>query len=89
MLVMLIAAPGRAVLAADAMPHATLSFDNPVYTDMPVWVHVHFPADHSGTDAIIRYPYSNEPWFFGGNDFEVTLNGKPLPRLKHAGDTPQ
>lgn len=89
LLVMLIVALDTAAIADAAVIRATLTFDDPVYTNMPVWVHVQFPADQNTLTSSLRYPYRDEPWFFNVNDFDVTLDGKPLPRLKHASDAPQ
>jgi beta-lactamase regulating signal transducer with metallopeptidase domain len=57
-----------------------LTFKEPVYQNMPVWVSI--------TSVNIRYPFRSEPWFAWGHDFEVMRDGKPLPRVKNAGHFP-
>lgn len=53
---------------------------------MPVWISVTLP------DALrpnFRYPMTIYPADFGGHDFEVRRNGKPLPRLTGGGRMPK
>ena len=86
--VILVTVLATGVLADESLSHAILVFDNPVYTNMPVWVHIQFPDGNTMLSANLRYPYSDQPGFFSVHDFEVTLDGQPLPRLKpvHSGD---
>ncbi len=43
------------------------------YVHMPVWIEAEQPAGCG-----IDYPYSVWPWYFGGYEFEVRRDGKPL-----------
>lgn len=52
----------------------TVSVDQPVYADMPVWLRVELPFENS----TIRYPYVLGLAGFGCNEVEVRRNGEPL-----------
>ena len=74
-------APPSVVPTAREFQHqANLSFEEPLYCDMPVWVHVEFswPVEN------IRYPFNTAPGFFDDHVFLVERDGKPLPRIRAA-----
>lgn len=73
--------------AAHTAPAATLtnilSFDEPVYAGLPVWVHVKLPAGrpYELIQANIRYPFTERPACFGlAFSFEVMRDGKMAPK---------
>ena len=60
-----------------------LSFDEPVYAGLPVWVHVKLPAGepYDLIQSNIRYPFTEKPACFGlAFSFEVMRDGKLLPK---------
>lgn len=73
-----------AAAAEPADSRAVLSFDEPAYVNMPIWVRVTLPKSKKFRSAqrSIRYPFSTTPWDFGLHEFEVTRNGAPHPRIK-------
>jgi hypothetical protein len=54
-----------------------LSLAEPVFTGMPVWVHVEIPYGKGS----LRYPQRPEPWDFGAGRFDVRFDGRDLPLL--------
>jgi hypothetical protein len=54
-----------------------LSFDEPAFTGMPVWVHVELPWGK----GFLRYPHYTEPWDLAPGLFEVRFEGRELPYL--------
>jgi hypothetical protein len=60
-----------------------LSFDEPVYAGLPVWVHVKLPPGkpYDLIQSNIRYPFTGGPACFGDAfSFEVMREGKMLPK---------
>lgn len=60
---------------------AVVTFEEPAYVNMPIWAHIEYPSESLILQANLRYPFTTEPWFCWGHDFEVTRNGAPLPRV--------
>jgi|GEM_PF-871830 len=56
---------------------AYLRVQGTAYVRMPVWIEADLPVPHD-----IFYPYVTWPWAFGGYQFEVRRDGKPLPPLR-------
>ncbi len=83
-LVLLTALPATcsAALAAGSPAKAVIAFEQPVYANMPVWVHVTLPKTTEElrlAQVNLRYPFSTQPWEFHGHTFQVTRDGVPLP----------
>ena len=74
-------APSVAVVAgahdAPPIPVAKISFPDPAYVGMPIWMQV-----DSATNYTIRYPSSTTPNDFYCNEVEVKQDGRRLPPLK-------
>lgn len=54
-------------------PIVTLSTVAPAYVGMPVWIRLERPHPYD-----TYYPYSTDPWNFGGGEFEVRREGVPV-----------
>jgi hypothetical protein len=80
-LIVLLLACGYSTLSLSAEgPQAQLLVQEPLYCNMPVWVHVKVIGETG--DALpedFRYPAQGEPWFFGGHNFVVRRADKTLP----------
>ncbi|MGH9664869.1 MAG: hypothetical protein ACRD9L_10640, partial [Bryobacteraceae bacterium] len=67
------------VTVAFGAPRVRLSLVAPAYVGMPVWIAVERPYPYE-----VYYPYSLNPWNFGGGEFEVKRNGVSLKPIHHA-----
>src|SRR5262245_7475872 len=72
-----------ATLAEIGAAQAVVSFEEPICTNMPVWVHIAFPQSREfiAAQENMRYPFSSTPWDFGLHEFEVTRRDEAMPPL--------
>ena len=54
-----------------------LSFAEPAFTNMPIWVQVKIPPNRG---ADIQYPYSYDPADIGCNELQLRKDGRLLER---------
>ncbi len=65
-----------------------LSFEEPLYCNMPVWAHVTLmDKDGNALAEDARYPMQAEPWFFGDHNFVVKHDGKTLLPIRGTKDS--
>jgi hypothetical protein len=78
-------AVGTSVSDASAAPATgvTLTFGEPAFVNMPLWVYIAFPKEYEILGMNLRYPFTAQPWFAWGHDFEATIDGKPLAQREH------
>lgn len=62
------------------MQHIKLRLDGPPRVGLPLWLYadLQFPLD-------ARYPFSEDPRYFGSNRLELRRDGRPLDRLPGVG----
>ena len=84
LLLLCLAVVTTAGLAQAELPRATITFEQPVYVNMPVWVHVTLPdtPELARAQANLRYPFQEQPQDFHGHDFRVTRDGEALPAIE-------
>ncbi len=81
LLTALLVAVCSAAWTAGSPAKAVITFEQPVYANMPVWVHVALPdtPELEQVRVNLRYPLSPDPWDFRGHAFQVTRDGVSLP----------
>lgn len=60
-------------------PLVKLSLAAPAYAGLPVWLKIQRPYPYE-----IYYPYSFNPWNFGGAELQMTRDGAPLVPIRPA-----